>query len=86
MCNRYTGIYKPDEFDPGFIEKIDSICNSIADAGFDPYSQLTGYLLTGEDCYITRRGNARSIVGTLDNTQLSAYVKRHLEKQNKIGG
>lgn len=40
MKNQFTGIYKFDEFDVVFIEKMESVCNSILQAGFDPYSQL----------------------------------------------
>ena len=57
MKNQFTGIYKFDEFDAAFIGKMVSVCNSISQAGFDPYSQLMGYLLTGEDYYITRTGD-----------------------------
>ena len=80
MNNQFTGIFKIDEFDVSFVEKIESVCKSISLAGFDPYSQLMGYLLTGEDYYITRTGDARSIIITLDNTQIQAYVKKYLEK------
>ena len=54
MKKQYTEFFKLVEFDAVFIEKIESICKSIAQAGLDPYSQLTGYLLTGKDYYITR--------------------------------
>ena len=80
MINQFTGIYKFDEFDVVFIEKMESVCNSILQAGFDPYSQLMGYLLTGEVYYVTRNGDARSIIVTLDNTKIQAYVKKYLEK------
>ena len=80
MNNQFTGIFKIDEFDTAFVEKIESVCRSISLAGFDPYSQLMGYLLTGEDYYITRTGDARSIIVTLDKTQIQAYVKKYLEK------
>lgn len=80
MDNQYTGIYKADKFDFAFIAKIESICSSIRSAGLDPYSQLTGYMLTGNDRYITRIGNARTLIGTLDQSQLQLYVKMYLEK------
>ena len=35
-----------DGFDPAFVKAITSICDSLTAAGYDPYSQLTGYLLT----------------------------------------
>ena len=80
MNKQSTGIYKDEKFDPAFMAKIESICSSIREAGWDPYSQLTGYLLTGEDRYITRVGNARSMISTLDRSALQAYVKMYLEK------
>ena len=80
MKNQYTEKFQYWEFDPVFIEKIESICNSITAAGLDPHSQLTGYLLTGEDYYITRTGNARAMISTLENAEIQAYVKKYLEK------
>ena len=80
MNHPYTGIYQRVDFDKEFLEKILSICNSITIAGLDPYSQLTGYLLTHEDYYITRTGNARTMIGTLKHSDIEAYVKKYLEK------
>lgn len=80
MNNQYTGIFKCIELDAAFIEKIESICKSISMTGLDPYSQLTGYLLTHEDYYITRTGNARAIIGTLKYSDIETYVKQYLEK------
>ena len=80
MNTQYTEKFQHLEFDAVFLEKIASICNSITASGLDPYSQLTGYLLTGKDYYITRTGNARAMIVTLDNAQIQAYVKKYLEK------
>ena len=68
------------EFDPAFLRAINSVCASISAAGYDPYSQLTGYLVTGNDAYITRSGNARAIIETLDRTQIQRYVNLHTNK------
>lgn len=67
-------------FDPEFVEAMQSICRSITAAGYDPYSQLTGYLLSGNDAYITRTGNARAMVETLDRTQIQLYVNQQFNK------
>lgn len=67
-------------FDPEFTEAMESICRSITAAGYDPYSQLTGYLLTGNDAYITRSGNARAIIESLDRTQIQLYVSQQFHK------
>ena len=80
MNKQNSGMLKTEEFDFAFIEKIEYICSNIRATGSDPYSQLTGYLLTGESCYITRTGNARAMISTLDHSQLLAYVNTYLEK------
>ena len=81
MKHYTTEIIGNDEFDSAFIEKIESICRSIELAGFDPYSQLIGYLLTSDERYITRTGNARDIIHTLDQIKLLTYVNKYLKNK-----
>jgi|GEM_PF-1373270 len=49
-----------------FRVRMDRIVKALKDAGYDPHTQLYGYLETGDDTYITRRGNARNEIGELD--------------------
>lgn len=48
-----------------------NVISSMKKAGYDPLAQFTGYLQTGDDSFITRTGNARAIVRTLDREQIS---------------
>ena len=57
-----------------FLERIDQIIHLLRDEGYDPYAQLYGYLKTGQDIYITRKGNARELVKTLDKDELQRYL------------
>lgn len=57
-----------------FEQMMEHIVVSIRNAGYEPYDQLYGYLKTGDDAYITRTGDARAIVKTLDREQLEQYV------------
>lgn len=50
------------------------IVASIREAGYEPYDQLYGYLKTGDDTYITRTGDARTIIKKLDREQLEQYI------------
>ena len=79
MKNHTTEIIGNEEFDSVFLSKIESICKNIELAGFDPYSQLTGYLLTDEACYITRTGDARNMIRTLDKIKRITYVNKYLK-------
>jgi uncharacterized protein (UPF0297 family) len=62
--------------DEKFIAAMESIVSSIEKTGMDPYSQLYGYLTTGKEEYITRTGNARELIKTLNRQQVYEYVKK----------
>lgn len=62
--------------DKKFIATMESIVSSIEEKGMDPYEQLYGYLTTGKEEYITRTGNARELIKTLDWSQVYGYVKK----------
>lgn len=62
--------------DEKFIAAMESIVSSIEKTGLDPYDQLYGYLTTGNDMYITRTGNARALIKTLEWEQVWEYVKK----------
>ena len=53
---------------------MEHIVASIRSAGYEPYDQLYGYLKTGDETYITRTGDARSLVKQMDREQLQQYV------------
>ena len=61
--------------DKKFISTMESIVSSIEQAGMDPYEQLYGYLTTGKEIYITRNGNARELIRTLDKDDISRYIE-----------
>ena len=62
--------------DEKFIAAMESIVSSIEKTGMDPYSQLYGYLTTGKEEYITRTGNARELIKTLNRQQVYEHVKK----------
>lgn len=53
---------------------MEHIVASIRSAGYEPYDQLYGYLKTGDETYITRTGDARNIIKTIDRKQLQRFV------------
>ena len=62
--------------DNKFIAAMESIVSSIEKTGLDPYDQLYGYLTTGNDMYVTRTGNARALIKTLEWEQVWEYDKK----------
>lgn len=60
----------------GNFDRIDRIVAAMRQAGYDPISQLQGYLITGNAAYITRNGNARELIRSVDLWQLQMYVQQ----------
>lgn len=61
----------------GFDEIMAVVTAALAQAGYDPRSQLFGYVQTGDLTYITRRNNARQLVQSVDKEELKKYL--HIE-------
>ena len=59
-----------------FNKVMEHIVSSLKQGGYDPYEQLTGYITTGEVHYITRTGNARELIKSLDKLMVKSYVLR----------
>lgn len=72
-----TGKYQDPYLDSVFMAAISEVYLAIKEAGYEPYDQLTGYVRTGNDQYITRRRNARKIVTDMDPEQIRQYLKRY---------
>lgn len=65
-----------------FIQKIQYIVSVLHEAGYEPYDQLYAYLQTGNNTYITRKGNARNLVTELDRKQMWDYIESYLKPQD----
>ena len=50
-----------------FTSRIEYIVSKLNEKGYDPYKQLAGYvLLQGNQYFITRHGDARTLIEQLD--------------------
>ena len=72
-----TGKYRDPYLDSVFMAAISEVYLAIQEAGYEPYDQLTGYIRTGNDQYITRCRNARKIVTEMDPEMIKQYLKRY---------
>ncbi|MBE5040796.1 IreB family regulatory phosphoprotein [Ructibacterium gallinarum] len=54
---------------------LTDIISSLKSAGYDPYEQITGYLQTGNDLFITRFGGAREKIRQLDKRELERCLE-----------
>ena len=77
LFNDNTGKYQDTTLDSVFMAAISEVYLAIQEAGYEPYDQLTGFVRTGNDQYITRRRNARKIVTEMDPEMIKLYLKRY---------
>ena len=59
---------------------LEDVYNALKEKGYNPTSQMAGYLLSGDPTYITSHNNARSNIRRLERDELveellSSYVK-----------
>ena len=65
-----------------FQKEIECIISALRDAGYDPYEQLYAYAITGNETFITRKGDARNMVTNLDREDLINYVLPYVNTDN----
>lgn len=46
------------------------VCEALCNKGYDPISQISGYILSGDPTYITNNNNARKLIGRIDKDEL----------------
>ena len=51
-------------------EIISQVYQSLKEKGYDPNTQLIGYLLSGDPTYITNYNNARSLIRKIERDEL----------------
>ena len=73
----------PDEMnDPK--EIFYNVCKAIKDGGYNPVSQITGYIISEDPTHITNYKSARTLIGKLDRDDLlEEMVKSYIEALEK---
>lgn len=57
------------------------IYDALSEKGYNPISQIVGYILSEDPTYITTHNNARSLIRRLDRDELlQALVKNYLSE------
>ena len=68
-----------DDHEKEMREILVSVYNSLVEKGYNPTSQLVGYILSEDPTYITTHNNARSLIRRIDRDELlQILVKTYL--------
>ena len=65
---------------------MSEVYKALKEKGYDPLSQLVGYVMSGDPTYITSYKNARSMITRLERDEIieelfAFYIAEHLEKE-----
>lgn len=59
---------------------LTTVYDALKQKGYDPLSQIVGYILSEDPTYITTHNNARSLIRKIDRDELlQAMVKNYLQ-------
>ena len=74
-----------DQKDYEIHEIVQQVYDALKEKGYNPISQIVGYILSEDPTYITTHNNARSLIRRLDRDELlQALVKNYLKSsENK---
>lgn len=74
-----------DEREEEMRQTMLTVYNALKEKGYNPISQIVGYILSEDPTYITTHNNARSLIRRLDRDELlRALVKNYLKSsENK---
>ena len=56
---------------------LKNVYGSLVEKGYDPISQIVGYILTEDPTYITNHNNARSLICKIDRDELMNVIIRN---------
>ena len=72
----------PKEVQPVVRDVIDSVYEALTEQGYNPISQIVGYVMSGDPTYITSHNGARSLIMKVERDEiieelLQDYIKHH---------
>ena len=64
---------------------LEAVYIALTEKGYNPVSQIVGYIMSGDPTYITSHNNARSLIMKVERDELveellSDYVKMNFQK------
>lgn len=62
---------------------LNAVCDAMEDKGYNPVSQIVGYILSGDPTYITSHNNARSLIRRLERDELLEELVTEYIKHNR---
>lgn len=66
----------PREDEKNIREIIKNVYEALKEKGYNPVSQIVGYIMSGDPTYITSYNNARALIGRLERDDIMEELLR----------
>ncbi|MBQ5761852.1 MAG: IreB family regulatory phosphoprotein [Clostridia bacterium] len=78
----------PNETQPQVSQVLHDIYFALKEKGYNPISQLVGYVMSGDPTYITNYKNARSLITRIERDEIiealfEFYIEENFEKKGE---
>ena len=79
-----TSLYSVDSFKNANVKQIlDEVFKSLAERGYNPINQLTGYIMSGDPGYISSYQGARKKITEIDRSIIIEYLLKIVFGEDK---
>lgn len=79
MQDKTMTLSVPDDKELEMRKTLTTVYDALKQKGYNPISQIVGYILSEDPTYITTHNNARSLIRKIDRDELlQAMVKAYL--------
>lgn len=79
--DQHTAVFVPQKEDQNKVKEImEQVVVALKEKGYEPVSQIVGYILSGDPTYITSHNNARALVCKVERDEiLQEMIKSYLK-------
>ena len=72
----------PKDAQPVVKDVIDSVYEALTEQGYNPISQIVGYVMSGDPTYITSHNGARSLIMKVERDEIIEELLQDYIKNN----
>ena len=76
MTDKTIKFSLPEDSDAEMKQILGEVYNALSEKGYNPISQIVGYILSEDPTYITTHNNARSLIRRIDRDELLQTLVR----------
>ena len=79
--DQHTSIFSPQREESKRVKEVmNEVVLALKDKGYEPISQIIGYILSGDPTYITSHNNARALICKIERDELlEEMIKKYLD-------